>query len=203
MTYTNASHRNLLDESHTCNLLSFLQLPSAGSNNPAHASPNDGAFASPSCHRPLFWGVVLRHVLGLELHLWLWLVLGLDGLWLWICDLWLWYLTCGCDMLLFELWLWYNVWKWFRCDIYVIIVMFVIYMWHVIYIWTVCVSGMQKTKKITVSVDLPSAMVMALGKAGKLCRVAGHCTRQRFFLKKSKKSLPSAKLGRHSAKSFF
>ena len=165
MTYTNASHRNLLDESHTCNLLSFLQLPSVGSNNPTHASPNE-----PSCHRPLFWGVVLRHVLGLELHLWLWLVLWLDGLCLWICDL----------------WLWYNVWKWFRCDIYVIIVMFVIYMWHVIYIWTVCLSGMQKTKKITISVDLPSAMVMALGKAGKLCRVPGHCTRQRFFKKKQK-----------------
>jgi len=59
----------------------------------------------------------------------------------------------------------------------------------------------KKQKKITISVDLPSAMVMALGKAGKLCRVAGHCTRQRFFFKKSKKSLPSAKLGRHSAKS--
>ena len=43
---------------------------------------------------------------------------------------------------------------------------------------------------------------MANGKAGKLCRVSGHCTRQRFFLKKRKKSLPSAKLGRHSAKSF-
>ena len=26
-------------------------------------------------------------------------------------------------------------------------------------------------------------MVMTLGKAGKLCRVLGHCTRQRFFLK--------------------
>ena len=60
----------------------------------------------------------------------------------------------------------------------------------------------KKTKKITVSVELSSAMVMALGKAGKLCRVPGHCTRQRFF-KKSKKSLPSARLGRHSAKSFF
>ena len=29
-------------------------------------------------------------------------------------------------------------------------------------------------------------MVMALGKAGKLCRVPGHCTRQRFFFKKQK-----------------
>jgi len=45
---------------------------------------------------------------------------------------------------------------------------------------------MQKAKKIAISVDLPSAMVMALGKAGKLCRVPGHCTRQRFFLKKAK-----------------
>ena len=196
MTYTNASHRNLLDESHTCNLLSFLQLPSAGSNNPAHASPNDGAFASPSCHRPPFWGVVLRHVLGLELHLWLWLVLWLDGLCLWIYDLWLWYLTCGCDMLLFELWLWYNVWKWFRCDIYVIIVMFVIYMWHVIYIWTVCVSGMQKTKKNC--------------NFGWFAECNGHGTRQSWetlpsgrTLHSTKIFLPSAKLGRHSAKTFF
>ena len=133
ITYTNASHRNLLDESHTCNLLSFLQLPSAGSNNPAHVSPNDGAFASPSCHRPLFWGVVLRHVLG-QLHLWLWLVLRLDGLWLWICDLWLWYLTCGsiccylscgCDIMcengfvVIYMWLLWCLWYiYMTCDIY-------------------------------------------------------------------------------------
>ena len=177
MTYTNASHRNLLDESHTCNLLSFLQLPSAGSNNPANASPNE-----PSCHRPLFWGVVLRHVLGLELHLWLWLVLWLDGLCLWIYDLWLWYLTCGCDMLLFELWLWYNVWKWFRCDIYMWLLWCLWYICNMWYIFELFVSvECKKQKKIAVLIDLPSAMVMTLGKAGKLCRVPGHCTRQRFF----------------------
>ena len=71
-----------------------------------------------------------------------------------------------------------------------------------IYLNCLCQWNAKNKKKIAVSVDLPSAMVMTLGKAGKLCRVPGHCTRQRFFFKKSKKSLPSAKLGRHSAKSF-
>ena len=63
---------------------------------------------------------------------------------------------------------------------------------------------MQKTKKIAILVDLPSAMVMALGKAGKLCRVPGHCTRQIFFFKKKQKifaeCLAAAALGKEFLK---
>ena len=62
---------------------------------------------------------------------------------------------------------------------------------------------MQKTKKIAISVDLPSAMVMALAKAGKLCRVPGHCTRQRFFLKKSKKIFAECQAGEALGKELF
>ena len=62
---------------------------------------------------------------------------------------------------------------------------------------------MQKTKtKIAILVDLPSAMVMALGKAGKLCRVPGHCTRQRFFFKKKQKIFAECQAGEALGKEF-
>ena len=115
------------------------------------------------------------------------------------CDIWLvvaicCYLSCGCDIMcengFVVIYMWLLWCLWYICD-----------MW---YIFELFVSvECKKQKKIAVSVDLPSAMVMTLGKAGKLCGVPGHCTRQRFFFLKNKKSLPSAKLGRHSAKSFF
>ena len=179
MTYTNASHRNLLDESHTCNLLSFLQLPSAGSNNPTHASPNDGAFASPSCHRPLF--EELCFVMCLDLSFTCGCDLCLDlmdcgcefvtcG-----CDIWLvvaicCYLSCGCDIMcengFVVIYIWLLWCLWYICD-----------MW---YIFELFVSvECKKQKKIAISVDLPSAMVMALDKAGKLCRAAEEVGLQR------------------------
>ena len=84
------------------------------------------------------------------------------------------FVTCGCDIMCENGFVVIYMWcLWYICD-----------MW---YIFELFVSvECKKQKKIAVSVDLPSAMVMALGKAEKLCRVPGHCTRQRFFFKKQK-----------------
>ena len=104
------------------------------------------------------------------------------------------FVTCGCDIMCENGFVVIYICDYCNvCDIYVTCD---------IYLNCLCQWNAKNKKKIAVSVDLPSAMVMTLGKAGKLCRVPGHCTWQRFFFKKSKKSLPSAKLGRHSAKSF-
>ena len=55
-----------------------------------------------------------------------------------------------------------------------------------IYLNCLCQWNAKNKKNFAILVDLPSAIVMALGKARKLCRVPGHCTRQRFFFKKAK-----------------
>ena len=88
------------------------------------------------------------------------------------------FVTCGCDIMcengFVVIYMWLLWCLWYICD-----------MW---YIFELFVSvECKKQKKITILVDLPSAMVIALGKAGKLCRAPGHCTRQRF--KKKTKNL--------------
>ena len=46
-------------------------------------------------------------------------------------------------------------------------------------------------------------MVMTLGKAGKLCRVPGHCTWQRFFFKKKQKIFAECQAREALGKEFF
>jgi len=109
-------------------------------------------------------------------HLWtyvmyLWTLCGfVDG---WMMDLWIYVDFCDiCD-------------GYVRiCDIYVIYEYICECMWSVnIYVICecICIDKMKEKKKKKNSIDLPSAMTMALGKDRHFSECQGHSTRQRAF----------------------
>ena len=117
-----------------------MQLQSAGSNQPASASPGDPAFPSPSSHRLAWWGLVLGDVVGLYCN---------------ICGLWFWLVLGFHKLVVINMWMMMNMWLVvvIYCDLWFTI-MVVIYcekmgsVWYIyVYIWNACVDGMQKTKK--------------------------------------------------------